>query len=148
VSHTTKINAVTIRSVTALTAAIAFLQSHHKINCTLVPNSTPRAYYAQQEGMGQADYVLKLNDAPYDIGFYKQADGTFEPRTDFWNKHVEKVLGVPHDKTYTGDGYKLGKLMQAYGMAAAEEQARRQGLMVQRSIQANGSIKLIATGFG
>ena len=61
--------------------------------------------------------------------------------------HVEKVLGVPHQPTYSGEQYKLGRLFQAYAVAAAEEQARKQGLMVTRQTLPDGRVKLLATGF-
>lgn len=145
-SHTTSLKGVNIRSVPALRAAVAFLQAQG-VSCTLIENATPRAYYTQQEGMGLADFVLRLDAAKYDVGLYRQADGTYEARTDFFMDSVEKVLGVPRQPGYQGDQYKLGRLFQAYAMTAAEERARQQGLMVTRQLLPDGRIKLLATGF-
>lgn len=145
-SHTTKLNTISIRSTTALRAAILMLQSQG-IACSLQEKATPRAYYSEQEGMGVADFVIKLDASKYDVGLYRQADGSYEARTDFFMGHVEKVLGVPHQPTYSGEQYKLGRLFQAYAVAAAEEQARKQGLMVTRQTLPDGRVKLLATGF-
>lgn len=148
-SHTTRLNAIQIRSVNALRGVPALLKSLHGIDCSLVENATPRAYYAAQEGMGKADFVLKLNGSRYDLGLYKQADGTFEVRTDFWGQDVERILGVVRSADAKADSmqHKLGKFYQAYGTLAAEEQCRRQGKMVTRQITADGRIKLVVNGF-
>lgn len=149
-SHTTAIKSTKIMSATALRAAVAELASKG-IKCSLVENQVPRSYYSafgrEQKGMEQADLVMKLDDAPYDIGFYKQADGSYEPRTDFWQQHVEKILGTPASKPEYADQAKLGKLFQAYGIHATMEQARMQGKNLRRVDHADGRVQLVLTGY-
>jgi len=68
-SHTTSISDIVFTDMAALQSAVMELQKNG-VKCELVKDSTPRAYYAGQSGMGQAPYVLKVNDAKYDVGFY------------------------------------------------------------------------------
>ena len=144
-SHTSRISAIKIASVSALRAAIAELNSVG-VKCALVENETPRAFFPNQEGMGKADFIVRLTDAPYDIGLYKQADGTYEARTDFWGGHVEKCVGGKATKPENADQAKMGRLFQLYGVHAATETAKRKGLSVRRINDASGKIKLEVTG--
>lgn len=144
-SHTTSIKAVKIQSITALQAAVEELNTSGT-RCSLVPNSTPRAYSAGQAGLGMADFVVKVPDAKYDIGLYKQDDGTYEARTDFWMGSVERVMGVPVIKAENAMQAKMGKLFQMYGVHAATEAARRKGHSVRRIVKADGTISLELTG--
>jgi hypothetical protein len=141
-SHTTSIHSITIQDVGSLRKAIEELNSAG-IRCELVENSTPRAYSPNQAGMGKADYVVRLPDATYDIGLYKNEDG-FEARTDFYNGSVERVLGAAHveegeDRTQA----RLGKLYQRYAVCVAEKQAARSGRTVSRRTLDNGTIQLV-----
>lgn len=97
--------------------------------------------------MGKADFVIKLDNSKYDVGLYRQEDGTYEARTDFWGQHVERVLGAPASKPENAVQAKLGKLYQAYGIQAAMSQARSKGLNVRRVAGQNGEEKLVLTGF-
>lgn len=119
------------------------------IRCELLENAVPRAYFKDQPNMGRADLVLKLTDCKYDIGLYKQADGSYEPRTDFFAGYVEKILGAKaSDKTPDKiNQAKLGKLFQMYGICAATEKARKSGYTVRRVANEDGSMKLIVGGF-
>lgn len=149
-SHTTAVKSTKIMSATALAAAVLELASKG-IKCSLVPNESPRSYFSaygrEQEGMGKADFVMKLDDAKYDIGFYKQPDGSYEPRTDFWAGSVEKVLGTPASAKEFADQAKLGKLFNAYAVHATMEQARNSGRMVRRVDHADGRVQLVLTGY-
>lgn len=149
-SHTTKITATKITSVSALRAAVDELVKKG-IQCSLIEDAEPRHFYTffgrPQEGMGRADYVLKLDAAAYDIGFYKQEDGSLEPRTDFWGETVEKLLGVPASEPKYEEQSKLGKLFAAYGIAATMEQARNSGKQVQRVEKADGTVQLVLSGY-
>lgn len=144
-SHTATINSIKIVSITALQAAVNEL-AQSGLKCSLVPDSTPRAYFPNQPGMGKADYVLKLNDSPYDIGLYKGADGSYEARTDFHANHINKLLGAPASSPETREQAQMGKLFQLYGVHAAAEAARRQGHMVRRVAKEDGRILLEVTG--
>lgn len=147
-SHTSTIKAVKIQSISALQATIAELNTKG-IRCSLVPNATPRAYFANQEGMGSADFVIKLDDSPYDIGLYKDETGAFEARTDFFGNHINKLLGGKATTPERREQAQMGKLFQLYGVHAAMEQARRKGHTVRRiDDTATDTVKLVLTGAG
>lgn len=134
-----------ITNLQALRGAIADLQAGG-IKCSLVEGGTPRAFYPNQEGLGPADFVLKLDASRYDVAFYKQSDGSYEARTDFWGNDVVKVLGAKASDAKHEDQAKLGKLFQAYSVNVVQQQARMKGLMVRKVMGANGSIKLELSG--
>ncbi len=144
-SHTTSIKAIKITNIAALEAAVAELRQTG-VACSLIPNAKPRAYYTNQQGMGVADFVLKLDAAKYDVGFYKQADGSYEPRTDFFMKSVENVLGAAPRAPENAEQARLGKLFQMYGIHAATQEARRRGHVVRRVTKQDGTVALEVTG--
>ena len=145
-SHTTSIKGIKIVDIRALESAINEL-AKGGMKISLQKGGTPRAYYQNQSGMGQADYVVKLPDAAYDIGLYKQDDGSYEPRTDFFAGSVEKLLGAKASKPENRDQARLGKLLQLYGIHAATEKAKKQGYTVRRQEGKDGEIKLVIAGF-
>lgn len=145
-SHTASIKAVKIQSISALRAAVQELNEKHGIKCSLVENTKPRAYFQDQPGMGLAPFVLRLDDCKYDIGFYPDPKGGYEARTDFWQGHVEKVLGAQACSVASKEQAKLGKLFQSYGINAAMEQARKQGYTFRRQAGKDGAEQLIITG--
>lgn len=147
-SHTSTIKSIVISSVTALRAAVEEL-ARTGTACRLIEKAKPRAYFENQQGMGLADYVLQLDGASYDVGFYKQENNTYEPRTDFWGGSVERVLGTPcpaNASAEVAERHKLGKLLQLYGVHVTMEQARRKGLACRRITGKDGVIKLELTG--
>lgn len=145
-SHTTSIKAVKIQNIDALRSAIEEMnQSGTRL--TLETGGKPRAYSTNQAGLGPADYVIRVAEASYDIGLYKQDDGSYEARTDFWNGSVERVLGGKATNAERREQAKLGKLFQMYGVHVATQQARRKGLSVRRMTNAEtGKITLELTG--
>lgn len=146
-SHTATVKSIAIQSITALRAAITEL-AQTGVQCSLLENATPRAYYPNQSGMGKADFVVKLDACPYDIGLYKTAEGTYEARTDFFAGHIEKVLGAKATTPGNADQARMGKLFQMYGVHAAMEAARKKGHMVRRINREDGRIALEVTGPG
>lgn len=143
-SHTTTLKSVVIRDVAALAAAVAELQAA-KINCELVRDTKPRMFYSTQHG--KCDYVLSLPTCRFDVGFDKQADGTYVPVFDEWQNHIGAVIGVPgysgQDKTQA----QIGRLMQGYAKHAAINAAVSQGYMVESStVDAEGNVQLVLTG--
>lgn len=142
-SHTTKINAIEIRDVAAVAAAIKDMIADGK-KLELIANAKPRAYFNNQNGMGQADFVVKLHNAPYDLGLYKQEDGSYEIRTDFWAGKVERELGV---KPFQTPQQKLGQFYQAYSTAVVMNKLKASGKMVSRIKAKDGSVKLVAQGY-
>ena len=138
---------IKIQSVNALRAAVAELVTTG-IRCSLVENATPRAFYPGQQGMGVADFVVKLDSSPYDIGLYKSEAGGYEARTDFWGGHIEKALGGTARSAENREQAKMGKLFQLYGVHAAMEAARKKGHTVRRIAKEDGTIALEVTGSG
>ncbi len=133
-SHTTELKSVVIRDVAALRQAVEALANERGIRCHLVENSKPRMYSASQGP--QCEYVLKLEDGPYDVGFKQQEDGTFIPVFDEWNKHVAGQVGAdvnvcPIPTTAEGRAqHQIGQVMQEYAKAAAINAAVAQGYVV------------------
>lgn len=144
-SHTTSISAVKISSIEALRAAVAELNMNG-IRCELKANETPRAYYSEQSGLGRADYVLRMENSRYDVGFYRQEDDTYEARADFWASEISRELGSRTVAPERRDQAQIGKLLQLYAVHAATEAARRKGLSVRRIPAQDGKIKLELTG--
>lgn len=139
-SHTSKIESIKVTDITALQAAASELNASG-IRCTLVPNETPRSYYSSQEGMGNAAYVLKLEDSRYDVGFYLNEDGkSYQARTDFWGDDVQKQIGSQNAVT---DQAKMGKLYSLYAAHASMRAAVQQGYTVSRTNNEDGSIRLV-----
>jgi len=138
-SHTTRISGIEITNVAALKLAVEDLIKDG-VPCSLLENSTPRAYSENQAGMGLADYVIKLNASPYDVGLYKDGN-KFEPRTDFFMGHVAKELGVKNPKT---DQERLGRLYQFYSVNATEQSLRVKGISSRRLVKDSGVIQLRA----
>jgi pyridoxine 5'-phosphate synthase PdxJ len=145
-SHTTEVNDIVFTDVEALKAAVNELASKG-IRVSLQKGGTPRAYSAGQSGMGPADYVLKLEQSPYDVGFYndKEKKGMVA-RTDFYARHVENILGVQPKNGDDPNRAKLGKLYQTYAIHAASRQAAKQGLQTRRVNNEDGSVRLVLTG--
>lgn len=146
-SHTSTISAVKILSVSALRAAVDELNASG-VRCSLTEGGKPRAYYDNQQGLGEADFVLQLPGANYDVGLYKSEDGSYEARTDFWGGSVAACLGAAPSKPENAEQAKLGRLFQLYAIHATTEQAVRKGLTVRRTAGENGKIKLVLTGAG
>lgn len=148
ISHTASVKSIKITSVTALRSAIESLAATG-MKISLKENATPRAFYPNQVGLGKADFVIELKDSRYDVGVYKSAtENSYEVRTDFWGSDVEKVLGVPATSPEKKDQARLGRLFQAYGVAAAKETARKRGHMVQSTTREDGTIVLSISGPG
>lgn len=149
-SNTIIVTAVAIRDIESLKLAVKELQAAG-INCSLVEKAVPRLYYPEQlqksvadGGLGRStdvcDYVLKLDDSPYDVGFIKDEHGVYRPVFDDFTLHrattkykdVQSVLGVPFNpakvnaKMKPADmamhkfveqenyAYRIGKLTRAY----------------------------------
>jgi hypothetical protein len=123
-SHFTTIN-TQIKDIEALRSACG------ELGLSLLQDAEARGYY---ENTIKGDFVIRLK-GPYDIALNKQKDGSFGITADLWAGHVEKEAG----KSY-------GRLLQLYGVHKAMREARRKGLLVKRSQQQNGAIKLVIAG--
>lgn len=143
-SHTTTINSVVISDMAALNAAIEELKDSG-VNCQLLENARPRAYYAEQSGLGNAPLVIRLLDSKYDVGLYDNGDGGYEARCDFWNGDVERQLGNEPEAPEMAQQAKLGKLFQTYAVCAAENHAAMNGYSTQRHQKDDGTVQLVLT---
>lgn len=136
-SHTTTLKGVAIRDVAALRTAATQLKAKG-VNCELVENVKPRMYSTQQGPT--CEYVLKLNDGRYDVGFHKQSDGTFAPVFDEYQRHVGKQIGAdvnacPMPDTPEGKAqHQIGQFMQAYTEAATINTAVAQGYTIEGTV--------------
>lgn len=145
-SHTTEITDIIFADIAALTAAVNELSSKG-VKCSLSKGGSPRAYYQNQQGMGAADYVLRLDDALYDVGFYHDAKRKgMVARTDLFMGSVQRVLGSPQSGTESVGQAAMGKLYQTYAIHAATRKAVQQGMTVQRVNNADGSVRLVVGG--
>ena len=145
-SHTTEISNIVFSDTAALTAAIKELAAKG-VKCSLVKGGVPRAFYPNQPGMGEADYVLRLEDSPYDVGFYhdKEKKGMVA-RTDLFAGRVAAVLGTTTTGTESAQQAALGKLYQMYAIHAATRKAVQQGMTVSRVNNTDGSVRLVVGG--
>lgn len=145
-SHTTEIADIVFTDIQALTAAVNELASKG-VKCALIKGGTPRAFYANQQGMGAADYVLQLQDCPYDVGFYHDAKKKgMVARTDLFAGRVAGVLGSQITGKENPAQAAMGKLYQTYAIHAATRKAVQQGMTVQRVNNADGSVRLVVGG--
>ena len=140
-SHTATIKTLMLSDKHAIRAAIEELKTKG-VDCDLLENAQPRAYYKDQANMGPADMVIKLNNSRYDVGLYRTEDGTFESRCDFWSGDIEKQLGVTPGADDNHQQAKLGKFYRSYAAHAASRAAIQKGYQVNRVDNADGSIRL------
>lgn len=141
-SHTVTVSDVEIINIAALKAAVNELKQKG-VPCELLENVVPRAYYQNQQGMNTAaEFVLRSESIPYDVGFYKTQNAkgktVYEPRTDTFMGHVRRLYGNAQSD--------LGKVTQLYSVHAVTQQAVRQGYRVQRKEQQDGTITLELLG--
>lgn len=146
-SHTTKITGVQIVNIAAVQAAIAALQASGK-NVTLVEGVIPRAYFTArgtQDSMNTpAEYVIRLEgENSYDVGLYRLADGTYEPRFDVFGGSIKKQLGVDGNDPRAA----IGLFLQEYQIAVIMGATIESGKMVERTQSSNGEVHLTITGY-
>lgn len=145
-SHTTAVDSIVFTDIHALEGALGDLRASG-VRCSLVKDATPRAFYENQQGMGKADYVVRLDDARYDVGLYYDKDKKgYVARTDLWGGSVQKVLGVRVQPGEHPHQAALGKLYQHYGVQAATRAAVKQGYTVRKIVKEDGTIALQMTG--
>lgn len=139
-SHTQYLDGVRISDPVALAAAVKELKDAG-VNCELMENIKPRAYYQQQDGMKtNAPLTLKLNDGPYDVGFYPtEKAGVLEPRFDNYQNRIGKILGVERDTAQAP----IGKLVHAYQVNATMRQAVKEGHSARRVVGQNGGEQVV-----
>lgn len=145
-SHTSEISNIVFSDIEALSSAVRELNTKG-VKCSLVKGGTPRAYYPNQQGLGEADYVLRLDDCRFDVGFYmdKTKKGLVA-RTDLFANHVRNILGAKQTGREDANQAAMGKLFQTYAICAATRKAVQQGMSVSRVNNADGSVRLVVGG--
>jgi hypothetical protein len=142
-SHTTTIKALAIKDEGAIRRAVDELK-RNGTNVSLLQNAKPRMYYPRQEVM--CDLVLKLHDGQYDVGFQKQADGTFALIMDEWGGHVSGQVGASCPVPQNSEDralWAIGSFAQQYGRFAAINAATAQGYIIERDyFDEHGNVQL------
>lgn len=190
-SHTVSLANTPIKSVSALRGAVQELKNQG-INVTLEENAIPRMYYADQmqrhvkakqeldeqqgretkglrfhENPEECDFVLRVEDAYYDIGFIYNKHGELEPFFDDYNSYSHSVpatrtgkgpirdfLGAAHSggvqhwsgQRAAGEAelHSIGKLLQGYAIAATVEHAEMNGgYVADRIVNKDGTVQLV-----
>lgn len=143
-SHTTTLKGVQIKDIGALRAAVAEIISQG-VKCELLENAKPRMYYGDQHT--NCDFVLKLKDGAYDVGFDKQADGSYSPVFDEWSNHISSKLGASCPLPTTKEGkaqHQIGKLLQSYQKHVAINAAVMAGYSVDgTTTDEHGNVHLV-----
>ena len=170
-SHTTELKSVPIKDINALRAAVNELKAQG-LNVELEANAVPRMYSPDQlqRHMGrpseQCDYVLRVKDAYYDVGFIRKEDGTFATVFDDYNYAsssvpatregkgpIRDVLGAKYEgriEHWSGRKddteqtlHSIGKLLQGYTKHATINAAVQAGYQVQSAYtDAQGNVQL------
>lgn len=145
-SHVTKLAGIQIKDVAAIRAAVADLQAKG-VQCELVEDAVPRMHGQREEvAVGKCDYVLKLPNGKYDVGFKKQADGSYQAVMDTFGNHVGGQIGASCPMPNTREGqaqHQMGQFMQNYAKHAAMNAARAKGHQVDGcTVDASGKVQL------
>lgn len=121
-SHFTKVT-TQIKDLKALEKAL------QKMNLKLTQNTQCRYFY----GSVLKENVIKLpKPCPYDVAIEEQTDGTYDIDADFYNGHVEQVIG-PKGET----------LLKQYAIEKLKIEAKKHGYKVYE--KGNGIFKIIDT---
>jgi len=150
-SHTTTVKSCPIRSVSALKSAIRKLQKNG-VKCELVEDTFCKLYFeSQSREIGKCEYVLKLENSPYDVGFKKNSEGIYDIKMDEYAGHTAKKLGgkAPIQEGQDSSAHAIGQLLSAYSEEAVIETALEQGYMVESATynETTGETELILGGF-
>jgi len=144
-SHTSTIDSIVFVDIHAVTAALAELNASG-VKCSLQQGGTPRAFYANQAGLGPADYVIHLPDCAYDVGLYRnEAKKGYEARADLFANRIGSLLGstAPRMPGESDEQAQMGKLFQLYAIHAATRKAAQSGMTVRRVNRPDGSVRLV-----
>jgi len=152
-SHNVVASGVQFTDLTVLASAVAALVKREGVEATFEYNADSkvqmRGYYRSEP----VDAVIKLPGERYDVGFQKQADGSFVPYFEsnfrprgFAASHTAKPIeGAQMAKAtmHNNVAANLGKLVQEYTLQFQERNARRLGLTCRRVANTtNGQIAL------
>ena len=146
-SHVTTIDTVPIKDIDAVKKAVKELKKLG-VSCELLKDSRPRMYFNSHEEL--CDYVIKLNESPYDIGLRRKEDeGKFKEYElifDGYKNHICKLVGYT-DKKQDEDKHlrHVGQFTKLYSKHATINQAKKQGYRVTTKQNKDGSLNLVLT---
>lgn len=82
--------------------------------------------------MQNPDYTIKFPGISYNVGVFKQNDGSYRLRYDYYNSQLKAKLG----------GSKAGLLAQAYAIEAAKRAAKLKGWVTKEIKRKDGGIRV------
>src|SRR5258706_2983619 len=142
-SHLVSIKEIVFVDIDALKMAIEELQNNG-IACGLQQNVTAKSLFKAQRK--KYDWVIKLDDSPFDVGLYMDKDkGGYVPKVDLMGDHVSYLLGIVPREGEDRNKCSLAKLNRLDATHAAMRAAIKAGHTVQRINNRNGSIQLTVT---
>jgi hypothetical protein len=93
---------------------------------------------------GKCEHALSVKDdkshSCYEIGVVNNPKGGYALLWDFFSGGLGLMKHVSSDQDEKKEG--IGKLMKAYSVEVAKKAAKKQGFMVQETVQSDGSVKL------
>ena len=136
-SHNVVVNNIKITDLVALEQAVNELKQAGS-NISIAYNCRYRGYDTRQS-IDNMPVVIKLHDAPWDIGFGKDEQGNYNPVFDPYKGYVQKEVGY-----YAGEldskscdvnspSIHLGRLIQHYTACKIEREVAMQGHSVTRT---------------
>ncbi|MET0465344.1 MAG: hypothetical protein ABW007_19440 [Chitinophagaceae bacterium] len=146
-SHTSEITDSAFTDEKMLEAAVSSLKAQG-VAISFQKGGMPRMFYADQfqkyNNGKDADFVVKLENCPYDIGFVRK-EGKLNPIFDEWNSHIANQLGMKEVTGYNAKDktHHIRRLNMEYQLAALKATARKKNMRVgdvKRS--ADGQIRL------
>ena len=148
-SHTTRIQTVPIKDIIALRMAAQRMKANG-INCELAEHARPRMYFREQEV--ECDYVLRLPDGKYDVGFERQKDGSYAPIFDEYADEVGRLLAV-QACPFKGSSeeramHAIGALSREYARCAAVNAASASGYFLEEeTVDTEGAYQLVFASY-
>jgi hypothetical protein len=148
-SHNVTISSVKFTDTTILAKAVAELAREGGFKAEFVSSkSSFRGWNGRPES---ADATIRLEGHKYDIGFTKNADGSYSPRFEnmfysspFATRTTAKSVEDPkRTVNHYNQSELIGRLTQRYAVLTAERNARNNGLSPRRiTDKATGQIRL------
>jgi len=107
-------------------------EAARSFGCEVARNAVARGY---DENRLQAQMVIIPPESPYDVAANRENDGQISLTTDWFNGHVEKVLGA-----------QFGLLRQRYSLIVIKREASALLANVSEEVLEDGRIRLKVRG--
>jgi len=151
-SHNITVSDIKITDLDALESAVNELKAEGA-NISMSRNAKYRGYNTSQS-RDTMPVVINLPDAPWDLGFDKDAEGNYVPVFDPYKGHIRNAVGFqPNEVDGTAcdinsPAVHIGKLIQRYAACKIEREAAVQGRSVQRAgVDEHNNIRLVVGGY-